>query len=462
MVKIIVGNIHSILKTDNQELKSILQKKYTYKIPGYQYTKQARRGWNGEKSFFSSKSGKFLTGLLYSIEADLLYGGIPYEVEDLRKPLHLGDTALETLTLRPYQEDIVQRALEEKRCIIKSPTGSGKTIILAAILKALEGKTGLVFFTKKQLLYQTYKFLTEHGFDVGVAFGDGVDLKPLTLCTVQSIDKVIDSHLDTSDFIIFDEVHEFSKGKVSTKVVKSFKNAYIRIGMTATVPSDKISKLNIIGGLGKVIEEVDAEGLIRDGFLTEPLIHIIDLEDEGTVEDTECTYFEIYEKYIVEYEKRNGIICDLVKKIKKDVNNGRKILIIVKNLAHAETLHKMIPNSLKLEGKDSLAEREKELKKFTSEGSQVIIGTNIFQTGIDIPEITHLINARGLKSEIATLQALGRALRIHESKSQVHIYDFYDKVPYLHKHAKLRIRAYKSLKFKIQIDETYKRRKKRT
>ena len=122
----------------------------------------------------------------------------------------------------------------------------------------------------------------------------------------------------------------------------------------------------------------------------------------------------------------------------------------------------MIPDSLKLEGKDSLAERDKELKKFTSEGNQVIIGTNIFQTGIDIPEITHLINARGLKSEIATLQALGRALRIHESKNQVYIYDFYDKVPYLHKHAKLRIRAYKSLKFKIQIDETYKRRKKGT
>ena len=445
MVKIIVGNIHSILKTDNQELKNILQKKYTYKIPGYQYTKQSRRGWNGEKSFFSSKSGKFLTGLLYSIEADLLYGEVPYKVEDLRKPLHLGDTTLKTLTLRPYQEDIVQRALKEKRCIIKSPTGSGKTVILAAILKALEGKRGLVFFTKKQLLYQTYKFLTEHGFDVGVAFGDGVDLKPLTLCTVQSIDKVIDSHLDTSDFIIFDEVHEFSKGKVSTKVVKSFKNAYVRIGMTATVPSDKIAKLNIIGGLGKVIEEVDAEELIKD----------------GTVEDTECTYFEIYEKYIVEYEKRNGIICDLVKKIKLS-ETGRKILIIVKNLAHAEILHNMIPDSLKLEGKDSLAERDKELKKFTSEGNQVIIGTNIFQTGIDIPEITHLINARGLKSEIATLQALGRALRIHESKNQVYIYDFYDKVPYLHKHAKLRIRAYKSLKFKIQIDETYKRRKKGT
>ena len=71
------------------------------------------------------------------------------------------------------------------------------------------------------------------------------------------------------------------------------------------------------------------------------------------------------------------------------------------------------------------------------------------QTGIDIPEITHLVNARGLKSEIATLQALGRALRIHESKKQVHIYDFNDTVPYLKEHSAARKRAYKSLKIKI-------------
>lgn len=88
----------------------------------------------------------------------------------------------------------------------------------------------------------------------------------MTLCTIQSIDKVIDSHLKQSDFIIFDEVHEFAKGKVATKVIKSFPNAAYRIGMTATVPRDPMSKLNLISGLGNVIEEVDAKALIDAGF----------------------------------------------------------------------------------------------------------------------------------------------------------------------------------------------------
>ena len=60
------------------------------------------------------------------------------------------------------------------------------------------------------------------------------------------------------------------------------------------------------------------------------------------------------------------------------------------------------------------------------------------QTGVNIEEITHLINARGLKSEVATIQALGRALRKHESKDQVYVYDFMDNAKYLRAHSKAR------------------------
>ena len=110
----------------------------------------------------------------------------------------------------------------------------------------------------------------------------------------------------------------------------------------------------------------------------------------------------------------------------------------------------MIPDSLTLEGKDSISVRKDTIKSFVENDNSVLIGTTIMQTGIDIPEITHLINARGLKSEIATLQALGRALRIHKSKKEVFIHDFSDEVPYLKEHSKKRRTAYKSLKLKIQ------------
>ena len=447
MIKIIVNNNFSVMHTNNKKLLSTLKQKYSAKIPGYQYSQAYKRGWKGEKYFFSEKTGKFGTGLLPYIEEDLKYLGVPHKIEDLRSATHKDDVSLPQVSFRGYQSDLIHKALSQKGCIIKSPTGSGKTVVLGGLIKALEDKTGLIFFTKKQLLYQTYEQLREWGFDVGLAFGDGVILKPITLCTIQSIDKVMDSHLEQSEFIIFDEVHEFGKGKIASKAVKSFPNATYRIGMTATVPTDPISKLNLISGLGKVIEEVDAKDLVSLGFLTEPIIQVISVKDTANVDDTELTYREVYEKFITNNDLRNKMIVELVKTISK---NPSRTLIIVKDLKHAEILHKIIPNSLKLEGKDDLSVRKKTIKEFIKAESSVLIGTTIMQTGIDIPEITHLINARGLKSEIATIQAMGRALRIHKSKRKVYIYDFFDRAPYLEKHAKERIKSYKSLGMEVK------------
>ena len=102
-----------------------------------------------------------------------------------------------------------------------------------------------------------------------------------------------------------------------------------------------------------------------------------------------------------------------------------------------------ISATLLLQGSDSLGERYKSISKFRKHGdSSTLIGTKILQTGINIEEITHFINARGMKSEIATLQALGRALRRHDSKDKVFIYDFMDKENYLKQHSNARKRHY--------------------
>jgi len=454
MLQLIVNNISAVLKTDDKALLKALGKKYSCKVPGYQYVAAYKRGhWRGEKEFFSPKSGKFGSGLLYSVCKDLDYIDREYEIIDSRTPLDLKSYGIPSINLRGYQEELVLSALDLKGCIIKAPTGSGKTIVLASILKACENLTGLIFFTKKQLLHQTYQFLQEHGIDVGVAFGDGVDIKPITLCTIQSVDKVLDSHLKTSDFIIFDEIHEFAKGKLSGKVIKSFPKARIRIGMTATPPSEKFAKLNLVSYLGEIIEEATAEDLIEEGFLTPPEIRMVDLPKEDWTDKLDKSYMEIYEDDIIKNVIRNEIIAKIANSLKKKNN---KTLVLTKNLEHAKTLHELIPNAFKLEGKDSLVDRDKILSEFRkTDEPVVIIGTVIFQTGVDIPELTHLINARGLKSEIATIQALGRALRKHSNKTKVFIYDFIDKSPYLEAHAKARMKAYKNLNFNITVDGTY-------
>jgi len=417
-LKIIIKNVNSLLKTDNEELLRILRQKYSAKLPGHRYSKAYKRGWDGSK-YFISPTGLVGTGLVPFIEDDLKSADINYSIQDERQP-PIGSYNIEVsgISYRGYQKTLIELALERRTAIIQAPTGAGKTIILAGILRALEDKSGLIFFTQKGLLLQTYDFLKGFGFDVGIAFGEGTDIKPITLCTVQSVHKVIDSHLDQAEFVIFDEVHEFSKGKLSTKVVKSFPGASYRFGMTATVPKERFAKLNLVSYLGPVISEVDVQGLVREGFLTPPLITFLGVEEYKDHSCLNLTYPEIYEKYIVHNASRNKKIADVCEKIKSG-----NILILVKNLKHLEILKFLIPGSVTLEGKDDVTIRKNTIDSFKKANRSILIGTKVLQTGIEIPEITH-----------------------------VHIYDFKDQVPYLKEHASARRRAYNSLNIKITDD----------
>ena len=56
-----------------------------------------------------------------------------------------------------------------------------------------------------------------------------------------------------------------------------------------------------------------------------------------------------------------------------------------------------------------------------------------------------------MKSEIATLQALGRALRKHETKEKVFVYDFYDQEKYLKEHSEERRKHYETEGHEVKL-----------
>ena len=121
-----------------------------------------------------------------------------------------------------------------------------------------------------------------------------------------------------------------------------------------------------------------------------------------------------------------------------------RIVILVKNLEHLNNLKRLLPEAFTIEGVNDTGERYEAIKKFLKcKKSSILIGTSVLQTGINIEEITHVINARGLKDKIPTIQGLGRGLRRADGKNHVYYYDFFDNVPYLDDHSKARIKHYK-------------------
>ena len=450
-MKIHVGIQNSRIETDNPKLLQALYELYSFKIPGAEYSAAyKRRQWDG-KTHFISKSGVFKSGLLSRLLVDLkkidCEPEVEYEHSITSEWYHHTIITIDKFKYYQYQEELINLGLSKMRGIIKSPTGSGKTLIMAGLIKALgrRNRKMVILFNAKQLLTQTYDFLTETcGLsDIGLCFGEGYIYGDIMLCTVQSIEKILDTHLEETEVLMVDECHEFGNGKTTLAALRSFPKAVYRIGFTATPPREPVPRYNLEGALGSVLEVVDTAALVDSGKLTKPLIQLIDRPYDASGLDEDIGYLNVYEDYIVNNEARNNIIKEIVNDIRKQ-NQTSRILILTKSLDHGRTLENLLGGNCEfLQGCDSIGERYDAISRFRRCGqSSILIGTKILQTGVNIEEITHFINARGMKSEIATLQALGRALRRHDNKEVVYIYDFMDKEKYLKDHSISRKRHY--------------------
>tara|TARA_R110000851_G_scaffold241359_1_gene393969 strand:+ start:4694 stop:6082 length:1389 start_codon:yes stop_codon:yes gene_type:complete len=452
------GILSSKLVTDNPEILQVLYDKYGFHVPGYQYVGAYKnRRWDGKKRHFK-KSGEFKSGLTTRIIKDMeSIGCEDFEDSNSKPKDKIYVTPVDSFKYRDYQTEAIQHCLDSGRCILDSPTGSGKTLIMAGIVKSLlelnPDMKGIVLFKEKGILNQTYNFFKKCGIDcIGINSGEGYEDGQIMLTTVQSIERVIHTHLEDSTLMMIDEAHQFCKGETTIAAIESFPNATMRFAFTATVPGEGAKDVNarmvLEGAFGEVYTTRTAEDLIKDGKLAKPIIQIVEY-DPVEPADKGISYQEAYEQHIVESDQRNTMIGKIANMVQTK-NPKAKILVLVKNLRHIENLKPYMKNCFTVEGKDNIEDRYKVINKFVNHpGSSVIIGTNVMQTGISIDEITHMINARGLEGEIPTIQGLGRGIRKAEGKDTMYFYDFYDKVPYLEKHSKARIKHYTNLKFEV-------------
>jgi superfamily II DNA or RNA helicase len=447
-MRIKVGIIDSLIETDNEKLLEVLSDKWAFHPKGYQYASSyKRKHWDGFKRFITS-TGRFKSGLLPFILKDLSRVGCDPEIEYSYKtfsPPAEHRVLIGGESIRDYQEKAVKEALIKRRGIVKSPTGSGKTFIMASIISAFKGEQVTVLFDERSILQQTYDYLTEKaGFkNVGVCMGGDFKEGAIMLCMVQSIEKIIDSHVKSCRVLLVDEVHKFSKGELSLAAINSFPNAIYRFGFTATIHSDKVQETNLFCSFGDIIETKTTQKLIEEGKLAKPIIQFIEHKVALPEDDLDATYPEIYDKYITNSELRNSMILTIYNRICESAGHF-KIMILVSSLEHLRILKELIPKSFTIEGITKIEERKFIIYEFsTAKETTCLIGTKVLQTGINIKEVTHLINARGLSDKTPTIQGLGRGLRVTDHKKEVKFYDFFDDMPFLKDHSKNRIKTYK-------------------
>jgi superfamily II DNA or RNA helicase len=339
--------------------------------------------------------------------------------------------SLPGITFRSDQLDLINYATAALRGIIKAPTGTGKTILQMGLMSCYSNINTLLLAHTIAIVNQTAEELIEKGFNDVQVMGGGRERSHLygkiVVSTMQTF-KLLDpnEYSDYFGMVIIDEAHHVTNsegiyGQILTNLL-----APIRLGFTATLPTEEKAKFAMEGLLGPVIGEQTIQEASDLGILATPKIKLVKSRYNHRIHDLK-RYQEVYEEGIVKNRSRNRQIVNLIEQY---INEDKTILVVVTRIDHGNAIQNLAEShGLDVEfvqGNTESDTREKIKKLLIRKRIKCVITTAVWREGVNIPSLDVLINAAGGKSEIMTLQTLGRGLRKTEEKDEVIIVDFFD------------------------------------
>jgi superfamily II DNA or RNA helicase len=341
----------------------------------------------------------------------------------------------ESLMLRDFQKDLINSAIQKERGVLQAPTGTGKTVLGLALISLLKeipdvSESGILWLCHTlDLMKQTYlegvKFFGEDNVGT-IGGGSYQDNKFLTISTRQSFQKLTDKLGTKYAVVLVDEVHHLTSVKGEYAKILRLIPAPLRFGLTATPHTEPGPLLTMESLIGPLIGKLTINEGRKLGFMAEPKIKITKLPYNPNMRLVR-KYSDVYDKAIVRNLTRNKIIVDLIGKYEEE---GKSILVIVNQITHGE----LLMNLCNYNGRDAefiygdteSSIRENARLALNNKGLQCVICTVVWKEGVNIPELDVLINAAGGKSEIATLQSIGRGMRKTKTKENLIIHDFFD------------------------------------
>ena len=407
----------------------------------HQYNKERKE----YEKYYINKDGSFYSGLIPRILEYARKRKIELEVDYSNREILQAETkpSLKGITFRDYQLKLINDVVVNQRGIIQSPTGSGKTEMMIGVASCFPSAKILILAHTLDIVNQTYNRIKKYGFkNISIITGSKKnDFNNITISTIQTFSKFNpDLYSTYFDIVFVDEAHHVAGnqyGKVLSELLSP-----IRIGFTATPLTDKYKELVAEGHLGPVIGKLTIEEANVMGIFAKPKIKLISIPEIQMIKNL-SGYKAIYNAAIINSNSRNLLIVNEVEHCKEQ---GKTVLVMVKEIEHGTNLESLcIKLGIKVKfvrGSTNSDEREEIRSSLNKSKYDCVISTSVWREGVDIPNLDCVINACGGKSEIMTLQAIGRGLRKTDDKEEVIIIDFLDPYKYLALHTIQRLQIY--------------------
>lgn len=388
--------------------------------------------WEKPESLYDPYTKTFPVGLLPRVREFLREKGYRVRVKDEREigGVKLNSTWNENYILRKYQQKAVKKAIKAKMGVLALPVGSGKTIVDLRIIHEVDLSALIVVHTK-ELLYQWADKVEEVlGIKAGIVGDNKWDEKEVTVAMIQTLlSRGVEKLQKDYAIVLFDECHRTSAAEKFYELGISLPQVY-RFGLSAT-PWRRVrgEEIKIEAVVGPILYEVRAEDLIKEGFLAKPRFEVISYE--SSMPSFSERYKELYEDMIMNNEERNRAIA---KKAAELARKGHRVLIDVKRIEHGNFLKEMLEKEgIKAEFLSSQSPNRWEILEAFKSGEIPVLISTLLKEGVDIPDISAIILAGGGKSDIMTIQTIGRALRPKKGMKAV-IVDVMDEDPLLYTH----------------------------
>ena len=459
------------------DIRRELGEYFTFEVPGFKFMPQFRnRVWDGKIRLFSYATGKIYTGLYPYILNWCKENNVQVvdgtKIKDTKVDISKVDEFIKALKIpmevRDYQKEAFIHAVQKNRCLLLSPTASGKSLIVYLLTRfnqlRIKNKI-LIIVPTTSLVEQLYKDFKDYGYDSDryvhrIYEGHSRDTdKQIIISTWQSIYNQPKKWFGQFDMIVGDEAHLF-KAVSLTKIMTKLNKCKYRVGLTGTLDGTKTHKLVLEGLFGTVNKVVTTTELQETGKLADLKIFCLVLQHGKTERDflKDKNYQEEMD-FLVTNSKRNKFIRNLVTGLQ-----GNTLCLFQYVEKHGQTLKEMIEEKADdkkifyVHGGVEAEEREK-IRFITekSENAIIVASFGTFSTGINIRNLHNIVFASPSKSRIRNLQSIGRGLRLKDNESEATLYDISDDLSYNGKenytlaHFRERINIYNEEDFNYEI-----------
>ena len=402
------------------------------------------REWNTK--IVSTRSGEFVSEMLDEFDElwnhpntysyDAFIGAYRVHYEEFKRVKQKEEIKLPSKQLIPnsMQQAFISnlrklRNANESKSLLISATGTGKTYASAFAMQDQNPKRALFLVHREQIAKQalsSYKHVFGNTKTFGLLSGNSkdtnVDYLFATMQTMSKKEVYTSFDPNTFDTIIIDEAHRI--GAKSYQEIMNYFKPKFWLGMSAS--QERTDDFDVYAAFDhNIAYEIRLQQALEENLLC-PFHYfgITDFLTNGNQTDfTDFNYLTSNQRvdYIIEQTNYYGYSGERVK--------GLMFCSSKKEAAAlSERLNLRGYRTIALSGEDSQEKREDAIDRLVSDTRsdylQYILTVDIFNEGVDIPEINQVVLLRPTQSPIVFVQQLGRGLRKAQDKEYVVILDF--------------------------------------